>query len=136
MTKVGKGGMQWSDFTTNVHTGEFEKQAFDRVLQRIQNKEYFDVKDVKYILMGTNPVHLGGNLEQGGWYCSSDENSSRGGNPERWGFKLPKGVTPSTSSGGLTSAEMQQWDANALKKLGFSVPAKALKGEMRPTCLG
>ena len=132
LTKVGKGGMPWTDFTTDVHTGEFEKRRFDDILKLIQDKEYFDVKDVKYILMGTNPVHLGGNLEQGGWYCSRDIDSCRGGNPERWGFRLPRGLQGSNPHGGLTAEEIQKWDANALKKMGFAVPAKALKGEMDP----
>lgn len=114
LTGVGAGGAIFTEHDFAVHSGEYEKERIDQLLDRINKRAYTDPRDIAYILLGTVPVHFGPNGAQGGWHSLNDRN--RGA--ER----------------GMSSQEIMMQDAASLKKLGFDIPETALNGTL-PTGL-
>lgn len=113
---IGAGGHEFTQHDFDVASGSYEKERIDHLLDIINKKEYHDINDVKYILLGTVPVQMGPNGAQGGWYNCRDIHSNRGGK---------KGMEPE---------EIIKKDAETLKnKLGFSVPQSALNGTLKPS---
>lgn len=111
-TGKGAGGATWTQHDTDVQSGDFERQYTDRILKAWQAGEIDDISDVKYILLGTIPVHIGPNLSQGGWYSAGD-----------WHTRGAKK--------GMDGKEIMMADAKTLKDtFGLAVPAKALTGEL------
>ncbi len=114
VTGKGAGGKELDDHDFDVHSGKYEKERIDRILQNIQDKNYHDPSDVAYILLGTVPHNFGPNGAQGGWYNSQDLGSNRGGRK------------------GMTAGQIQAADAQSLVRLKFDVPPKALQSGLRP----
>lgn len=114
ITGQGAGGAEWTSHDEEVSSGQYEDRRQNEIINAIRTKEIASPSDVKYLLKGTIPVHIGPNLSQGGWYSASDLSHNRGGR-EGLGFK-----------------DIQQADAIALSKLGFQVPQLALDGKMDP----
>ena len=114
LTGVGAGGAKLTEHDFDVYTGKFEKERVDAILDAINKKQYFDPRDISYILQGTVPLQMGPNGSQGGWYSINDRWSNRGGQ---------KGMSP---------IEIMQHDAAGLRKLGIDVPIGALEGTLDP----
>jgi len=112
LTGVGAGGAKLDSYDIKVFTGEAEKERIEKIQQSLEDGTA-TLDDVVYLLDGTVPVNMGPNGAQGGWYTATDS-ANRGG---RKGLK-PKDIMVS--------------DANKLKNWGFTVPTKALSGEMKP----
>ena len=113
---VGAGGKVFDQHDFDVLAGDYERKRIDSMLDQIQKKEYHDIRDISYILLGTVPVQVGPNGAQGGWYAVGHTTSNRGGRK------------------GMNAVEIMMKDADTLKnKLGFSVPAKALDGTLNPS---
>lgn len=110
---VGAGGHEFTAHDFDVMSGEYESRKIDQLLDIINSKNYHDPRDVAYILLGTVPVQSGPNGSQGGWYNVFDRHN-RG------------------SLKSMTIEQIIQKDAETLKKLGFSVPAKSLNGTIKP----
>lgn len=109
---IGAGGKKFDQHDFDVMGGKYEQDRIDRILDIINKKQYHDISDIAYILLGTVPVHVGPNGSQGGWYSSGDHNNR--------GHKK-----------GMDTAQVIAKDASTLKnKLGFDVPESALTGEM------
>lgn len=113
LTGVGAGGAPLTDIDYKVFTGEAEKEAIDKILQRIHEKQYADYNDISYILLGSQPFRFGPNGAEGGWYTATDWHT-RGYN---------KGMAPE---------EIMSADAATLQKLGLEVPKSALAGTLDP----
>jgi len=113
-TGVGAGGKKLDQFDYDVHSGDYEKERVDRILDRIRQGQVHDIDDMKYLLLGTVPVNMGPNGAQGGWYNASDTMANRGGNK------------------GFDAKTIMKKDAESLKQFGFSMPTKALTGELDP----
>ncbi len=109
---IGAGGRELNDFDYLVQSGEWEKEAIDRVLGIIGSKSYHQPADVSYVLLGTVPMRFGANGAEGGWYNAHDTRSNRGG------------------MRGMNEEEIVMRDAAALKKMGFTLPVGALEGKM------
>lgn len=109
---VGAGGKKLEDFDYLVQSGDWEKEAIDRVLGIIGSKNYHQPADVSYVLLGTVPMRFGANGAEGGWYNAHDTRSNRGG------------------MRGMGEKEIVMKDAAALKKMGFTLPVGALEGDM------
>ncbi len=113
LTGVGAGGAKLTDHDFDVHTGKYEDERMDQVLDVINNKQYTRISDVAYILLGTLPVNMGPNGAQGGWYNLNDR-GNRG------------------SQRGMDIQDIMMRDSQSLKKLGFDIPVSALDGTMPP----
>lgn len=113
-TGVGAGGAPITEHDLRVHTGEFERDQVDAVLDRIREGRVHDYRDVAYILLGTVPVQMGPNGSQGGWYSPTDTWNNRGGQQ------------------GMTPEEIVIADAERLQQLGLPVPPGVLAGEVDP----
>lgn len=109
---VGAGGRLLDDFDYLVQSGEWENEAVDRVLKIIGSRSYHQPADVAYVLLGTVPMRFGANGAEGGWYNAHDTRSNRGG------------------MRGMSEAEIVMKDAEALKKMGFTLPVGAIEGKM------
>jgi len=113
---VGAGGKVFDQHDFDVLSGKYESEKIDKILEIINNKEYHDIRDIAYILLGTVPVQVGPNGSQGGWYSVGDTSSNRGGKK------------------GMKTEEIMMKDADTLKnKLGFDVPRTALDGTLKPS---
>jgi hypothetical protein len=110
-TGIGAGGAKITKHDLDVYTGEHERKIVDRINKSIDTGD-LDIDKIKYILLGTVPVHFGPNGSQGGWYNASDTRSNRGGNK------------------GLTDKDIMMADAKTIKDHGIPVPLKALDGTM------
>lgn len=113
-TGIGAGGHELTDFDYHVQAGEFEKDAIDHVLRKIQSKEYVRPSQIAYILLGAVPMQMGANGAQGGWYSVEDIRNNRGG------------------IRGMSVKEIILKDAAALKKMGFTLPQGAIDGNINP----
>lgn len=115
LTGIGAGGKKLGQHDYEVHSGEYERKAIDHVLDRWKKGEAHSIQDIAYLLLGAVPVQMGPNGSQGGWYASRDTGSNRGGRK------------------GMSAKEIMQKDAETAKRqFGFSVPIKALSGEIDP----
>lgn len=112
LTGVGAGGAKLDAYDIKVFTGAAEKERVERIQQSLEDGSA-TLDDVVYLLDGTVPVNMGPNGAQGGWYTATDS-ANRGGR---------KGLKPK---------DIMVGDANKLKNWGFTVPTKALSGEMKP----
>lgn len=109
---IGAGGHEFTKHDFDVLSGEYESKKIDSVLDRINKKQYYDIEDIAYVLLGTVPVQGGPNGSQGGWYNVNDAHN-RG------------------HQKGLDTKEIMQKDSRTIKdKFGFSVPQKALDGTL------
>lgn len=112
-TGVGAGGAKLTDYDVSVFSGDYEKKRVQNIQNKLE-KGTAVLDDIIYILEGTVPVNMGPNGSQGGWYSCTDRYSNRGGKK------------------GMSAKDIMISDANKLKELGFSVPIKALSGELDP----
>jgi len=112
ITGVGAGGATITDLDLKVHTGEYERERVDGVLDIINKKLYSSPSDIAYILQGTVPINFGPNGSQGGWYSVNDIRNNRGG------------------ENGLDAKRIMMSDAMTLQKMGFLVPQNALDGSL------
>jgi len=113
LTGVGAGGKKIDQFDVDVHSGDYERQRVDTILQQWQSGNIHSIQDVAYLLLGTCQLRMGPNGAEGGWYASTDTRSNRGG-------KM-----------GMDSQEIMKNDAKTLKnQFGFAVPTAALSGEL------
>lgn len=112
---VGAGGHVFNQHDFDVMSGDYESDRIDHLLDLINKKNYHDISDIAYILLGTVPTQGGPNGSQGGWYNSSDRHN-RG--------KIK----------GMEEIDIIKKDANTIKnKLKLSVPDSALDGSINPT---
>jgi hypothetical protein len=109
---IGAGGHEFNQHDFDILGGDYERERIDQILGIIKNKEYKDISDIKYILLGTVPLQVGPNGSQGGWYNCNDAHNR--------GFA--KGMEPE---------DIMKKDAETLKnKLHFSIPPNALNGTL------
>jgi len=113
ITGVGAGGAEITENDLQVHTGEYERERIDSLLDVINKRLYASPDDVAYILKGTVPVHFGPNGSQGGWYA-------------------PMSMSNRGYSEGLDAKTIMVSDAQNLQKLGFEVPSGSLDGTLDP----
>lgn len=112
---VGAGGNVFNQYDFDVMSGDYENDRIDHLLDLINKKNYHDISDIAYILLGTVPNQVGANGSQGGWYNSSNRNN-------RGQIK------------GMKEIDIIKKDANTIKnKLKLSVPDSALDGSINPT---
>lgn len=112
---IGAGGHQFGKHDYDVMSGDYEKSAIDRLLQKWQKGLALEPSDMNYLLLGAVPVHVGPNGSQGGWYTATDTYSNRGGKK------------------GLDAKEIMMKDAKTLKnQFNLDVPLKALDGTLDP----
>lgn len=114
VTGVGAGGKTITEHDMDVHTGEYEKERINQVLDAYNKGLILDAYDFTYLLKGTVPVQMGPNGAQGGWYAPTDVYANRGGQE------------------GLNAEQIMMQDAQKLKNMGFVVPHKAIAGELNP----
>ena len=109
---VGAGGKIFDDTDFDVMSGKYETEKIDKLLDVINNKEYKDIRDIAYILLGTVAVQAGPNGSQGGWYAAGSGNNR--------GFQK-----------GLNEKDIMQKDAKTIKeKLHMEVPESAINGTL------
>jgi hypothetical protein len=115
LTGKGAGGATIGQHDIEVHSGEYERQRTNQILNMWQSGGIDSIQDVAYLLLGTVPVRMGPNGAEGGWYSSRDARNNRGGQQ------------------GMDSKDIMKKDAKTLKdQFGFAVPMRALSGELDP----